>query len=78
MLLKFFRLKPIVFKSRIILRAMSNDSLVRVERDSFGEINVPANKYYGANTARSLIHFNIGGPTERMPVSFNPSSSFFN
>jgi hypothetical protein len=40
----------------------------RVESDTFGEINVPAHKYYGANTARSLIHFNIGGETERMPV----------
>lgn len=29
---------------------------------------VPSNMYYGANTARSLIHFNIGGKSERMPV----------
>ena len=43
-------------------------SPTRVEHDSFGDILVPADKYYGANTARSLIHFNIGGPTERMPV----------
>ncbi len=42
----------------------------RVEYDSFGAINVPADKYYGANTARSLIHFNIGGSNERMPVIF--------
>ena len=41
----------------------------RVESDTFGEINVPANKYYGANTARSLIHFDIGGETELMPLS---------
>lgn len=40
----------------------------RVERDSFGDIHVPADKYYGANTARSLIHFNIGGPNEQMPL----------
>jgi fumarate hydratase class II len=44
------------------------DGLFRTERDSFGDISVPANKYYGANTARSLIHFNIGGSTEKMPV----------
>ena len=44
----------------------------RVESDTFGEINVPANKYYGANTARSLIHFDIGGETERMPVKNIP------
>jgi len=30
-----------------------------------GEIQVPADKYYGAQTARSLIHFKIGG--EVMP-----------
>jgi fumarate hydratase, class II len=40
----------------------------RIESDTFGDIQVPSDKYYGANTARSLIHFNIGGPTERMPV----------
>jgi fumarate hydratase class II len=49
---------------------MSADQTSRVERDSFGDILVPADKYYGANTARSLIHFNIGGPTEKMPVNF--------
>jgi len=32
----------------------------RVETDSMGQINVPADKYYGAQTARSLIHFKIG------------------
>jgi fumarate hydratase class II len=37
----------------------------RVERDTMGEIPVPATAYYGAQTARSLIHFAIG--EERMP-----------
>ena len=37
----------------------------RVETDSMGEIKVPADRYYGAQTARSLHHFRIGG--ERMP-----------
>ena len=32
----------------------------RVETDSMGKINVPNDKYYGAQTARSLIHFKIG------------------
>jgi len=40
----------------------------RIERDSFGTIEVPADKYYGAQTARSLINFAIGGETERMPM----------
>ena len=37
----------------------------RTETDSMGDIDVPANSYYGAQTARSLIHFDIG--TETMP-----------
>ncbi len=41
---------------------MSN---IRKESDSFGILEVPANKYYGAQTARSLINFPIG--TETMP-----------
>ena len=42
--------------------------MYRIETDSFGDLKVPKDKYYGANTARSLINFNIGGPTEKMPV----------
>ncbi|MGH7495214.1 MAG: class II fumarate hydratase [bacterium] len=37
----------------------------RIETDSMGEVQVPNDRYYGAQTARSLIHFKIG--TERMP-----------
>ncbi len=33
----------------------------RVESDSMGEVKVPADKYYGAQTARSLMNFKIGG-----------------
>ncbi|ANH14276.1 TPA: class II fumarate hydratase [Legionella pneumophila] len=32
----------------------------RVETDSMGEIEVPSDKYWGAQTERSLHHFNIG------------------
>src|SRR6202158_3799366 len=32
----------------------------RTESDSMGKIEVPADRYYGAQTARSLIHFAIG------------------
>ena len=38
---------------------------IRVESDSMGTINVPSDKYYGAQTARSLANFDIGG--EKMP-----------
>ncbi len=37
----------------------------RVETDSMGEIKVPVDRYYGAQTARSLMNFKIGG--ERFP-----------
>jgi len=38
---------------------------VRIETDSFGPIEVPADRYWGAQTQRSLQNFKIGG--ERMP-----------
>ncbi|MEN9313992.1 MAG: hypothetical protein RIS35_385 [Pseudomonadota bacterium] len=41
------------------------DGTVRIERDSFGEIAVPAERLWGAQTQRSLQHFAIS--TERMP-----------
>ncbi len=37
----------------------------RIETDSFGEIKVPAHKYWGAQTERSFENFKIG--TEKMP-----------
>jgi fumarate hydratase, class II len=37
----------------------------RVERDSMGEMRVPSQVYYGCQTARSLVNFNIG--EERIP-----------
>ena len=33
---------------------------VRIESDSMGDIEVPADHYWGAQTQRSLIHFSIG------------------
>src|SRR5439155_3757863 len=35
----------------------------RSESDSMGKMDVPADRYYGAQTARSLIHFAIGKDT---------------
>src|SRR5204863_9794149 len=37
----------------------------RVERDTFGPIEVPADRLWGAQTQRSLEHFRIS--TEKMP-----------
>lgn len=41
-------------------------SATRTETDSFGPIDVPADRYWGAQTQRSIGNFRIGG--ERMPV----------
>lgn len=38
----------------------------RMEKDSMGEIQVPSNAYYGAQTARSLYHFSAG--RDKMPI----------
>ena len=46
---------------------MDTKPKTRKESDSMGSIDVPHDHYYGAQTARSLIHFNIGH--ERMPKS---------
>ncbi len=38
----------------------------RIETDSLGEVHVPMDAYYGAQTQRSLVNFDIG--TEKMPT----------
>ena len=45
---------------------MSNS--IRTETDSFGALEVPADRYFGAQTARSLINFPIGGETLPIPL----------
>ena len=40
----------------------------RTETDSFGPLEVPIDKYWGAQTARSLINFKIGGETMPSPL----------
>ncbi len=41
----------------------TNDANTRTERDSMGEIEVPADRYWGAQTQRSIEHFDIGRDT---------------
>ncbi len=41
-------------------------SVRRVEADSLGEVEVPADRYWGAQTQRSLEHFSIGD--DRIPI----------
>ncbi|MFT4739137.1 MAG: fumarate hydratase class II, partial [Paraglaciecola sp.] len=40
----------------------------RIEHDTMGEVKVPADKYWGAQTERSRNNFKIGGPTMKMPI----------
>jgi fumarate hydratase class II len=44
---------------------MAKKPATRTESDSMGTIEVPVDRYYGAQTARSLIHFAVGD--DRMP-----------
>ena len=41
---------------------------MRVETDSFGPLEVPSDKLWGAQTARSLMNFKIGGQTQPLPL----------
>src|SRR5689334_17297913 len=45
---------------------MAAETAFRTETDSLGAVEVPADRYWGAQTQRSLQNFKIGG--ERMPA----------
>ena len=53
--------QPVLQEIPIGIRATGT----RRETDSMGEIEVPADRYWGAQTQRSLVHFSIGD--DRMP-----------
>lgn len=40
----------------------------RIEHDTMGDVKVPADKYWGAQTQRSRDNFKIGGENMRMPI----------
>ncbi|XP_015438433.1 PREDICTED: fumarate hydratase, mitochondrial-like isoform X2 [Dufourea novaeangliae] len=46
---------------------MDGSKEYRIEKDTFGELKVPKDKYYGAQTMRSVLNFPIGDTFERMP-----------
>jgi len=58
----FNKRSPMISYSRAMF------SQFREETDTFGPLQVPADKYWGAQTQRSLQNFKIGGERERMPV----------
>ena len=41
---------------------------VRKEKDTMGLVEVPADKYWGAQTQRSILNFNIARSTDKMPL----------
>lgn len=41
---------------------------IRIEHDTMGPVEVPADKYWGAQTQRSLQNFAIGGEAMKMPL----------
>ena len=52
----------------IMDKQMTKDT--RIETDSIGEVEVPADAYYGAQTQRSLQNFDIG--TEKNACPYRP------
>ena len=40
----------------------------RIEKDTMGDVEVPADKYWGAQTERSRNNFKIGGVNHQMPI----------
>ena len=46
----------------------TSDHQTRVETDSFGPIDVPSDRYWGAQTQRSRENFKIGGQRIPLPV----------
>src|SRR6187401_2927863 len=47
---------------------MQNNNTWRTEKDTMGTVQVPADKYWGAQTQRSIENFKIARETNRMPV----------
>lgn len=64
------RYTPVKSQSQFQRRQFSVTSSMantRTESDAFGEIQVPSDKYWGAQTERSLENFKINQPQDRMP-----------
>lgn len=57
-----------IFRQQARLLSVLTPGKNRQEKDTFGPIEVPGDKYWGAQTQRSLQNFKIGGERERMPV----------
>lgn len=57
-----------IIASRTPLRLSARQaSGFRIESDTMGEMQVPSDKLYGSQTARSIVNFPIGGEADKMP-----------
>lgn len=55
-------------KSKMTTKTFATTSIAkRIEKDAFGDIEVASDRYWGAQTQRSLQNFKIGGAREVMP-----------
>ena len=55
------------YSRRTFVQSTVMAASTRTESDAFGEIQVPSDKYWGAQTERSLENFKINQPQDRMP-----------
>lgn len=58
----------ILLNPYVILSQTTFDMDYRIEKDTMGEVQVPAEKYWGAQTQRSKMNFKIGGEHMKMPI----------
>ena len=49
----------------------------RIEKDTMGEVKVPADALYGAQTQRSVENFKIAQDINKMPIPIYPSNSLW-
>jgi hypothetical protein len=62
-----YQLSKTSFQPRFFHATAITMANTRTESDAFGEVQVPADKYWGAQTERSLENFRINQPQDRMP-----------
>jgi fumarate hydratase class II len=66
---KFFKQTIRKFAESKLSNTTSTNPNFRVEYDTFGPVNVPTDKYWAAQTQRSLQNFAIGTKEDKMPIS---------
>src|SRR5260370_9009899 len=57
----YSRLPRAAYEATLESPSVAATNKVRIERDSMGEVEVPADAYYGASTQRAVLNFPISG-----------------